>query len=349
MRRRPTTQDVSWFLDLNERDQLNLNPPYQRRSVWSRKDKLFFLDTVFKGYPCPAIFLHKETDDQGKVTFHVVDGKQRLETILSFSKNSLTFPRDHPNLELAGKKFKDLEREQRGEFWDYVITVDMLDVVEQSVVDEVFDRLNRNSKKLDRQELRHAKYDGWFIRFAEDQSELECWFGIGLSTRARARRMKDIQFLSELMMIIIDGAPRGFSQDEIDRYYAEYDAADEQDSELANFVVPEFDERFIEIRDFVVEMNSVNNCVHDHARNYMHFYTLWCFVAKNISDIEVGTVSLKYHEFMSEYSTINRDDHPEADDNVEAHMKYAMNSVGANTDLPQRMARLNALEAALLG
>ena len=30
-----TTQDVSWFLDLHEKQQLNFDPPYQRRSVWS--------------------------------------------------------------------------------------------------------------------------------------------------------------------------------------------------------------------------------------------------------------------------------------------------------------------------
>lgn len=352
MRRRPTTQDISWFLDLYEREQLDLNPPYQRRSVWARKDRLFFLDTVFKGYPCPAVFLHKETDQNGRATFHVVDGKQRLETIIKFAKNSLTFPRDYDNSGLAGKKFRDLEPDQKSDFWDYVISVDMLDVVEQSVVDEVFDRLNRNSSKLERQELRHAKYDGWFINFAETQAEVQSWFDIGLSTKARTKRMKDIQFISELMMVLIENEPRGFSQDEIDRFYAEYDAADEADSELPNFVVPEFEEKFNSVRDFIVSMNGDNQCVHLHARNYMHFYTLWCFVVKNIDDLEITETSALYKGFMDEYSSIDREDHPDDDENasidISEHMKYAMNSVGANTDLPQRRARVEALEAVLL-
>jgi hypothetical protein len=33
--RRVTTQDISWFLDLDNNKQLNLDPPYQRRSVWT--------------------------------------------------------------------------------------------------------------------------------------------------------------------------------------------------------------------------------------------------------------------------------------------------------------------------
>jgi len=49
--RRPITQDISWFLDQHRMGQLDLDPPYQRRSVWSPKDRRFFLDTIFRGYP----------------------------------------------------------------------------------------------------------------------------------------------------------------------------------------------------------------------------------------------------------------------------------------------------------
>jgi hypothetical protein len=33
MKRRLTTQDITWFLDLHRNKQLDLDPPYQRRSV----------------------------------------------------------------------------------------------------------------------------------------------------------------------------------------------------------------------------------------------------------------------------------------------------------------------------
>lgn len=48
-KRNPTVQDITWFIDLNENKRLDLEPPYQRRSVWTRKDRIFFLDTIFKG------------------------------------------------------------------------------------------------------------------------------------------------------------------------------------------------------------------------------------------------------------------------------------------------------------
>lgn len=71
MKRRPTTQDITWLLDLARNDQLNLDPPYQRRSVWTRQDRQFFLDTIFRDFPSPAIFLHKTISDDGKVTYQI--------------------------------------------------------------------------------------------------------------------------------------------------------------------------------------------------------------------------------------------------------------------------------------
>ncbi len=68
MQRRLSTQDLTWLLDLNQNKQLNLDLPYQRRSVWTRWDKQFSLDTIFRNYPSPAIFLHKTIDDAGKAT-----------------------------------------------------------------------------------------------------------------------------------------------------------------------------------------------------------------------------------------------------------------------------------------
>jgi hypothetical protein len=39
MKRQPTTQQIARFLDLHRNNQLDLEPPYQRKSVWSSKDE----------------------------------------------------------------------------------------------------------------------------------------------------------------------------------------------------------------------------------------------------------------------------------------------------------------------
>ena len=89
MRRQSSIHPISWFLDLYRSEQLDLHPSYQRRSVWSPKDRRFFLDTIFRNYPCPPLFLHRSIDEKGFSTYHVVDGKQRLETVLMFARNEI--------------------------------------------------------------------------------------------------------------------------------------------------------------------------------------------------------------------------------------------------------------------
>jgi len=129
MNRRPSTQDVTWLLDLSRNNQLDLEPPYQRRSVWTLKDRQFFLDTIFRNYPSPSIFLHKAIDDAGKSTYHVVDGKQRLETILNFVDDKIRLSPNYGDVQLDGKKWSDLTEMPniRQRFWNYQITVDQLD------------------------------------------------------------------------------------------------------------------------------------------------------------------------------------------------------------------------------
>ena len=349
MDRKAGNIDITWFLDLASSEKLDLSPKYQRRSVWTRKDRLFFLDTIFKGYPCPAIFLHKTIDiNTGQSTYHVVDGKQRLETIILFANNRITLPKDESaqaDAELRGKKFKDLSPEYKQKFWNYSVAVDMLDIIDHAVVDEIFDRLNRNSRKLDRQELRHAKYEGWFIRFAENQSEEnEKWKNLGIVTSGRAKRMKDVQFISELMISSIEQAPQGFSQDEIDEYCAYYDDPEE---DRPNFVIEDFEDKFERILDFLIAVNDKNGCVKDFARSFMHFYSLWNFVDKHLGRLDADSFSEVYLQFMQTVNRVNTEDIIEGEEKF--HEVYSQNSVGANTELPQRKARLEALEGAILG
>lgn len=133
MQRRPTTQDITWLVDLHQNKQLDLDPPYQRRSVWTRRDKQFFLDTIFRNYPSPAIFLHKTISETGKATYHVVDGKQRTQTILEFIHDRIRIS-DFGDVRLDGKKWSQLQGEQelKQSFWNYQITVEMIDVLEMA-------------------------------------------------------------------------------------------------------------------------------------------------------------------------------------------------------------------------
>ena len=65
MVRKQNFQTIAWFWDLYQRDRLDLDPPYQRRSVWNQNYKNYFIDTILLGYPAPAIFLNEEISPDG--------------------------------------------------------------------------------------------------------------------------------------------------------------------------------------------------------------------------------------------------------------------------------------------
>lgn len=352
MARNISTQDISWFLDLNNRGLLDLKPPYQRHSVWTPKERRYFLDTIFNTYPCPPLFLYKTLSDDGISTYHVVDGKQRLETIINFAANKISLSADMQNEELAGKKWKALEPEKRRDFWNYQLAVEMLDSVDNAKVKEIFDRYNRTSKNLERQELRHAKYDGWFATYAEEEAKKVEWQRLGIVTTATTRRMKDVQLISELMLVLLKGEVSGFSQEELDEYYAAYDVPMDTDP---SFLEDEFIAKFERVKAFILEMESHGEVVSKLARTATNFYSLWCFGALANTDKSAQEVASSYQIFMEKVvSLIKTDESDEStvgggDVAIHHQISYALNARGASTELPQRQARQRALTAFISG
>jgi hypothetical protein len=357
MKRRPTTQDISWFLDLKSNNQLNLDPPYQRRSVWTKKDRQFFLDTIYRDYPCPAVFLHKTTDDKGRQIYSVVDGKQRLKTILDHVGNDLAISKDFGDADLNGKKWKQVYKstDLRAKFWNYVLTVEILDIVEGTVVNEVFDRLNRNARKLDRQELRHAKFDGWLIQFSEAESQRKEWRDLRIVTLARARRMHDVQFMSELLLVILDKKVSGFDQDNLDDKYALYEDPSET---VENFSEEDATNAFEGAKRFIRRMETTNGCVSDYARGLGNFYSLWSIVTLHSPAIaKAATYARRYKKFMRQVEECAQAEQPEQVPQTKGKafraaytraLKYFLATQGANTDLLQREARHEILSKVLV-
>lgn len=341
MKRQPTTQQITWFLDLYRNNQLDLEPPYQRKSVWSSKDRKFFLDTIFRNYPAPPIFIHRTVNDQGYTKYHVVDGKQRLETILSFFENKISIAPDFGDINLNGKKFKDLTPEYKRRFWDYTLVVDFIDSIDGNNIEEVFDRVNRNARNLLPQELRHARYNGWFINFVEEESDLDFWWDYKISTRGRDKRMKNVQFVSELIMIVLENKIVGFDQGYIDEVYAKYDEIEEL-QESGDFSLEDFTNRLNEIKEFILTADNHNGSITKYASgSNNNYYTLWAYIHLNNPQNPIAFANA-YDTFMEKVSKVKemQDAGEVIEDDV---LNYSNNSKGAVTDLPQRRERLLAL------
>ena len=96
------------FVEWDKNNQLVLNPAFQRRSVWSDKAKSYLMDTILRGKPIPKFFIRQTINVSTKSSIReVVDGQQRLRTILSFIKDGFVVSRTQ-NSEFGGKRFSRL-------------------------------------------------------------------------------------------------------------------------------------------------------------------------------------------------------------------------------------------------
>ncbi len=80
----------------NDPEGLLLNPPYQRGDVWGTKRRQNLIKSILLGIPIPSLIINSRMDGGWKDDYRiaVIDGKQRITTILMFMDSQLSVPGD---------------------------------------------------------------------------------------------------------------------------------------------------------------------------------------------------------------------------------------------------------------
>ncbi|MFA4859645.1 DUF262 domain-containing protein [Methanoregula sp.] len=195
----PSTQKISDLYPKiqNQPPTLILQPDFQRRLVWNKRHKEKFIDTILQGLPVPEIYIAQSGIDLETIaTQHVVvDGQQRLRTIVQYIENSDDFGKLVP-------KYKDLPPEQQREFLSYDVVVRNLGDLDSDTIRDVFKRINSTQFSLNQIELHNAVYDGDFITTA---MEILTEIGDGrfpFLNEANISRMEDLHFILLIMATI---------------------------------------------------------------------------------------------------------------------------------------------------
>lgn len=158
-------------------DALILEPSFQREYVWNQPKKQQLIDSILLGIPIPTFYF--SIDKNGNLL--VVDGKQRINSILEFLKGKLSLPSSYRFLCLNKDSkdevyFKELESRVKRKFEDYPLTCYLVD---SSVIprfqNEIFMRVNRGGERLTIQEIRNASNVGkvtYLLNKISDNKEL---------------------------------------------------------------------------------------------------------------------------------------------------------------------------------
>jgi uncharacterized protein with ParB-like and HNH nuclease domain len=335
-KRESNTISLANFWENYQLGKYDFAPGYQRDSVWSEEKQAFLIDSILKNIPIPPIFLHQIIDDDtGKTSYAVIDGKQRLTSIIDFIKgeiNSSSGGEDSPlfNEELAGLEFSDLEAskfiEVRRAFWRYSIPIEYIDTSDKSTIDAIFDRLNRNGEPLEGQELRRAGYYGTeLLNHVEALAKTPFW-----ATRLEhvdVKRMEDREFISEILFFLLEDSPLKADQKELDKLYKKYKDDDTNWEDITK--------KFLQVTDFMCALDV--KYIERKVNGVSHLYALWglskycCDNAISAEDIS-GNLDDFYHGLRTE---------PESNDHFVAYKKSMASST---RDKGARVRRINALK-----
>ncbi|MFN2455860.1 MAG: HNH endonuclease family protein [Pyrinomonadaceae bacterium] len=201
-------KSVQDIINYYKNQQLDLNPSFQRSSVWSNRDRAKLIDSILRNYPLPSIFLYKREISDGTIVYDVIDGKQRLESIFYFIG------------EMRGNRFQtktqlDVNGPEEWIDWNDIkrrklhlrITDYMLQVInvtgEPSDVIDLFIKINSTGKALTGSEVRHARYfKSDFLKRADQIADRYSNYfrATKIISQSQISRMKHIELICELMV-----------------------------------------------------------------------------------------------------------------------------------------------------
>lgn len=226
MKHTATEQSISWFADREMEENLTLQPHFQRRLVWADRQRSNLIESILMELPIPEIYMQIKTDADGKSEYIVVDGQQRISAILDFVGGGTREPFELRNLDpnsiWSGCTFDSLTDEQKSRFYGHTMAVRILQDASNAEIEDLFRRLNKYVTPLNNQELRNATYRGPLLRLSQELAEDSFWSECRLATPEAIRRMRDIEFVSDLLIGVLHG-PRSGSPKTLDDYYAAFE------------------------------------------------------------------------------------------------------------------------------
>jgi len=262
------TFEINEFLGWYNRGELILSPKYQRNAVWNLNAKSYLIDTILNGLPIPPIFIRQKIDlELQKTIREVLDGQQRLRTIIEFRNNEFKILKSQSD-EFGGLNYETLPDELKKMFLTFDLSVEIIKTDDEATIYDMFARLNSNNMTLNRQEIRNAKYWGVFKVFINRMGKKYKQLFLDLKTfnNTQLARMSDLELLSSLAVLSIDGIITETAS-KIDSYYKNYDEYFKREEEIQ--------------RKMATVLNIISKLFYDDSvtTNYFHrkvwFYTLY--------------------------------------------------------------------------
>lgn len=194
-----TDWTVATIIEQIRKGNILLDPQFQRRNAWDHTRKSRLVESLIIGLPIPNIVLAEQKGAKGK--FIVIDGKQRLVSLLEFTEKELPLGDLTLRRNLEGKRYSDLKSDPAladdlTAFENQTIrTIVIRNWPSEKFLYVIFYRLNSGSLPLSPQELRKAIYPGEFLNYIDDYLSTSTLTNSVLGQKTPDRRMRDAELV----------------------------------------------------------------------------------------------------------------------------------------------------------
>lgn len=180
----PTNYSVQTIYRMFRDGDFYVDRKYQRKLVWTLEEKQKLIGSILSEFPIPLILLAKKSGESAK--FDVIDGLQRIHTIISFIDNAFATGTglyfDVDQLPRAAQAAKDEQRSKANDesllspsqcasFSEYTLPVTVVERADDASIIDIFERINSYGRRLSEQEQRQA---GLSSNFAKIVRQISC-------------------------------------------------------------------------------------------------------------------------------------------------------------------------------
>lgn len=163
------------FKNNKEERLLITDPDWQRNEVWSTKKRSALIDSILMKVPIPYIYLSKNIDEDKNTTYEVIDGKQRIESVIAYLNDKFAISNSDEiyNDEIKNKKFSKLPEHLQNNLRNAKLNCFELTNPDKDLLHETFKRINTKGESLNTMEVRNGIYPGPLTNLIRDLADDE--------------------------------------------------------------------------------------------------------------------------------------------------------------------------------
>lgn len=210
------------------KDQIDIDPPYQRLAIWREDQQRYFIDSVLNNFDVPKLYFYQippTPDQDSKYRYAVIDGKQRLFSLWRFMDNELPLSKsfifyDDESIKAGGARYDELMSKfprLRARFDSFDLPVTVVQTDDTNFIDDLFSRLNIQ-ESLSAGERRNAL--GGPLPFIIQKIGLHTFFT--QSVRITNRRMQHFDLAAKFLYLTRVNAIESTKKRSLDDFVKEF-------------------------------------------------------------------------------------------------------------------------------